>query len=678
MPGNDYTSKRLTVAQKGLNLQLEPTLMKGMYSPYMKNMMLENGSLMKFRGYSGFGDNGNLKSINGSEVGCALRPFIDYEGKTRVFAFTDKTGFVTAETPGETTGGLNFININPGVSVEQCSTGWTDAHADFDVSHDGSIRVYQASLEVASNATPADANKICYKNFSSKDLSGYTHVCGWIQVNFSPLPEAPLTLVISESADGAKAGTYVEIEIPVNDATPYAWRFFCVAVDLSSMNAAISIGLWNNASINWANGETVYFDMIDAITLLHHDYDGQGVYEGRYTFADVTDTDYFASGDGKALIVSSYSNQDDLLYWYSTTAHLQTLVHGIPNFSRTLCVMEFWNHFFIGGYKASSYSWNSLAHASIGDIDDWVSDGSGFYTLTDTMGKILRMTKNDYVANIYSEYSISHGRYYGSHILFTFPCIMDRLGLLGQGALVDAEEGDYFVGSDKRFYFMPLGQKPVSIGDAITPTAFDKSHYYTYRRSYLVCGKYGSMHRILFGLPYDPPYMGYEDFPLRVYAYNIITKAWEYYEFEHTIRDFAEVYIDSGNVVPYYDTMTLFIDKDCVVRMLNDPSEYETERATYPNLQVADSAFYPRHAAPSLTHTTPIANVTDLQNIKNDLDGNYYLTNDIDASATIGWNGGAGFEPIDDFIGTLDGCGYKISNLYINRPDENGVGSFTI
>ena len=76
---------------------------------------------------------------------------------------------------------------------------------------------------------------------------------------------------------------------------------------------------------------------------------------------------------------------------------------------------------------------------------------------------------------------------------------------------------------------------------------------------------------------------------------------------------------------------------------------------------------------------TLIYNVTDLQNMQNDLAGDYELANDIDASATATWNWNAergvyeGFEPIgtaayaSQFTGSLDGRGYKISGLYSNR-----------
>lgn len=84
-------------------------------------------------------------------------------------------------------------------------------------------------------------------------------------------------------------------------------------------------------------------------------------------------------------------------------------------------------------------------------------------------------------------------------------------------------------------------------------------------------------------------------------------------------------------------------------------------------------------ADPGLPHTTAINNVTDLQNMNIDKAGNYYLTGNIDASDTITWNAGAGFVPVGTsgtkFTGTFDGCGFTISDLFINR-NTNGQGLF--
>ncbi len=67
--------------------------------------------------------------------------------------------------------------------------------------------------------------------------------------------------------------------------------------------------------------------------------------------------------------------------------------------------------------------------------------------------------------------------------------------------------------------------------------------------------------------------------------------------------------------------------------------------------------------------TVVIQTIQDLQNISNNLAGNYLLANNIDASATATWNSGVGFLPIGSdatpFTGTLNGNGYTISGLFI-------------
>ena len=73
---------------------------------------------------------------------------------------------------------------------------------------------------------------------------------------------------------------------------------------------------------------------------------------------------------------------------------------------------------------------------------------------------------------------------------------------------------------------------------------------------------------------------------------------------------------------------------------------------------------------------TLIKTADDLNNIRNNLSGKYILMNDIDLSSYSNW------DPIGDadanigFTGTLDGNGYIVKNLTINRPTENAVGLF--
>ncbi len=81
--------------------------------------------------------------------------------------------------------------------------------------------------------------------------------------------------------------------------------------------------------------------------------------------------------------------------------------------------------------------------------------------------------------------------------------------------------------------------------------------------------------------------------------------------------------------------------------------------------------------APCPMALTVITDCTGLQDMNNDLTETYELGNDIDCSAT---NSGAGFLPVgtssSPFRGKLDGKGYVIQDLFINRPSSNYVGLF--
>jgi len=85
---------------------------------------------------------------------------------------------------------------------------------------------------------------------------------------------------------------------------------------------------------------------------------------------------------------------------------------------------------------------------------------------------------------------------------------------------------------------------------------------------------------------------------------------------------------------------------------------------------------------------TEIKDWNELNNVRNDLDGNYILVADLGPD-TAGYethvaNPEGGFEPIADsdfnedveFRGTFDGNGYEIDGLTIDRANENHVGLF--
>lgn len=66
-----------------------------------------------------------------------------------------------------------------------------------------------------------------------------------------------------------------------------------------------------------------------------------------------------------------------------------------------------------------------------------------------------------------------------------------------------------------------------------------------------------------------------------------------------------------------------------------------------------------------------------LQGINNNLLTNYALGSDIDAQITTTWNLGAGFQPLGgNFSRIFTGLGHAISNIFINRPNQDNVGLF--
>ena len=75
---------------------------------------------------------------------------------------------------------------------------------------------------------------------------------------------------------------------------------------------------------------------------------------------------------------------------------------------------------------------------------------------------------------------------------------------------------------------------------------------------------------------------------------------------------------------------------------------------------------------------TLIKTADDLNNIRNNLSGKYILMNDIDLSSYANWDPIGDFASNTGFTGTLDGNGYVVKNLTINRPTEDGVGLFAI
>jgi hypothetical protein len=111
------------------------------------------------------------------------------------------------------------------------------------------------------------------------------------------------------------------------------------------------------------------------------------------------------------------------------------------------------------------------------------------------------------------------------------------------------------------------------------------------------------------------------------------------------------------------------------------------ERATITIAQSDDATEVdvdPSDLAGNGTEADPyeISNASELQAMEHNLDANYTLVTDLDASNTAQWNNGTGFDPVgeyrNEFTGSFDGTNHTITGLTINRPDQNDTGLFGV
>jgi len=548
----DLMTKRVPIAKGGVNKRVDAASMKGLYTPYMKNMLLENGKLRKFGGYEACPSSTKnvLKPIGSSVEGRSLFNFTTGDGNSRLFAATETQIF-----RGVISGGIltAWSAVTPGITISVLNAGWTDSHADLVLDHFAlSDRILStAVLRVQALGAVSDDLKIGYGNAATADLTGYTHVRGWIRRGSNALG-GPLKLVISESAAGAKSGDYVEIEIP-DPGVANEWRFFSIAVDLSSINAAASIGLWNNSSINWVNGDVVYLSYLQVETPLST----TGAFTNEIRTTKVTDMDMFGRG-GSAVILTNQT--DDLLYWDNPDTGpdtFKTLVHTFSDFVTCKDIVEFWNYFMILNYTLSTGNLaRMIEHSGAGNVNDHVSSSSGSYNLTDLIGSIRRVFKIGQSLIIFSDRTVAQGNYLGSVTKFMFNNITGNLGLYYSNAADLANNVLFFIGSNKRFYVLLPGAVPVEIGANVSKALMDLS---TTLKDAIVF--YNSdLHRVFFGKNQGGLF--------KAYSYNLIEeeKPWEYFEFTNQVKSHL-----TADMSYYNDQQTaLFIDYDCEVFRISD------------------------------------------------------------------------------------------------------------
>ena len=252
-----FKIKPILAPRGGLNLTLPGDLISAMEMAGCQNVFFEEGLVKKRYGYTQKGNNLPLLGIiTGSDQ------FYDFKGNSWLLVGT------TTDVYRYNTNTSMWVHITPSMVLENCDDVWTAGSGDT-IAVDGNDKIDgDYSVKITLAAERSDGDKLAYENISSADISAHNSIGFWIKSSATLAAEA-LEIVVTESADGAKSGTYCECLSTA--LTADTWTFVRVAKTLTDYNAVVSVALYANATI--ASGTVIRIDDVRAFTPLTATYD---------------------------------------------------------------------------------------------------------------------------------------------------------------------------------------------------------------------------------------------------------------------------------------------------------------------------------------------------------------------------------------------------------------------
>jgi filamentous hemagglutinin family protein len=150
--------------------------------------------------------------------------------------------------------------------------------------------------------------------------------------------------------------------------------------------------------------------------------------------------------------------------------------------------------------------------------------------------------------------------------------------------------------------------------------------------------------------------------------------------------DYAPYYYGGGS---YYSTGNLLLSSNAKINMSGSNPTFRMGSQFYSNGSPLD--LMKQYVVINKLGNESDLNTNTLQGLNQQTSNYFVLGSDIDASATQNWNGGAGFKPatpttyLHCYYGcyiprtipiTFNGLGHSVTNLTVNRPNEDNVGLF--
>lgn len=542
----DLITIPIPIARGGINKDIEPTSLEGVFTPFMLNMIIEPRRIRKRLGYSKLGLNLPLTGI-----GMKLIDYVDARGTIHTIALTTTHAYEYQPSTDL------WLQITPSIDLDDCDSEWTAGSGDT-IAYDtknmiddeaiGFIRE-SGSLKITLVAERVDGNQLAYKDIDSADIHLMTHIGFWIKSSIK-LNASALEIVISEDVHaGEKSGALGTdyLECLTTELAADTWTFVCLAKTLTNFDAVVSCSIYANTTI--AIGTIIHLDDIRAYDEMAGDVDKP------VSCALATDIVEFIGNGGLAQIISN--GVDDLFYYEGDSGDvLTTLVHGYTSFENCVSIAEFWNHFMLINFNNGDQNVRSVAWADIGNVDLFDPDTGtgGLSYLTDSIGKIIQTAKLRSELILYSTRSITTCRYHGGTIIFLFPTFVFQTGLLTANAIIERNNYHQFIGMDQRIYEYKGGSQLDPIGRNIEKSLFGELD--SSKRAKVVCEYDEVLDRSYFAFP-----RAQDTYAKAAYCVNDRQpeKPWEYFEFANDIRS-IEMH---ENQITYYCDSSRFAGIHC-------------------------------------------------------------------------------------------------------------------
>ena len=486
----------------GLDYSKGSTFIGDTNTPSCREMMFRYSKASKMRGTNYFG-------------GTDTTPLLDQIMHLDQYYKTTGTGVTIAHTITNVysynTSSALFENITRGVIVENCEDVWSvNANVTCAVDTDARKGTNSVKCTIAAAFTTGIA---AYENFSSADLSGYTHLHFFIKSDIAT-SAGDLVIRLAETNAGAKdSNTWADYNVPA--LTAGVWKE--VSVDLDSpddddggtyptdLDAVLSVALVVETD---SGAQVVNID--DVMCTIETTGDEDDIFT-----SEIMNNYYVYSNNILPLMYWDMTSDTSLILYAGCTLASKVM----RKFGERLCLYHTTEN---GTAKPQRVRWTIVGGLStVPAATDWTDTGSGNTDLESTMGSdfIQNAQKLGNYVMIYGERTIVQQEYVGVvSDPFSFYTRVTGIGLAAPLAIANLGSEHIFLGWDN-IYSYRGGREVLWVGDAIKKELFDIINPQYVHRSFMVYVEEDDEIRL--HIP-----TGESTTPDVYFSYNITKKTW--------------------------------------------------------------------------------------------------------------------------------------------------------